>query len=171
MRLRFRFIILDPDLENAHQPMNDRLQRLKMRFINFYPPLLGAGIRSRLVDPYTYRVEMKLTAFNNGLFDCHFGGSLYAMCDPWFALILIAHLGTDFIVWDKAASIQFIRPGRSNVSAIFNIPPARVAEIRKAADANQKTEPTFVVDILDNQAQVVAHVEKLVYVRKKNRPA
>ena len=142
-------------------------QRLLERMVNFYPPFLGAGIRSRPIDEYTVRVEMKMTALNRNLVGSHFGGSLYAMCDPWFMLILMRALGPDYIVWDKAASIQFLKPGRGTVTATFHIPPERVAEIRRAADENSKIEPIFSVEVLDTAGQPVARVEKLLYVRKK----
>ena len=147
--------------------MNFR-QRLMERFINLYPPLLGAGIRSRTLDERTIEVEMKLTASNRNIVGVHFGGSLYAMCDPWFMLILIRQLGADYIVWDKAASIQFKKPGKGTVRARFHISPERVEEIRKDADAQTKIEPTFVVDVVDTEGQVIARVEKLLYVRRKN---
>ena len=68
--------------------MSTHWQRFRERWINFYPPFLGAGIHSERIDDLTMRVEMKLTALNQNIFGTHFGGSLYAMCDPWFALIL-----------------------------------------------------------------------------------
>ena len=141
--------------------------RLRERLINFYPPLLGAGIRSRTIDDLTIHVEMKLTAFNRNIVGVHFGGSLYAMCDPWFMLIMMRALGPDYIVWDKAASIKFVSPGRGTVNAVFQIPQERVNEIRAAADRAEKIEPTFLVDVLGERGQVIAHVEKLLYVRKK----
>lgn len=146
--------------------MNSFWRRFRERFINFYPPLLGAGIRSHYIDEQTIRVEMKMTPLNRNIVGVHFGGSLYAMCDPWFMLILMREL-PDYIVWDKAASIKFVRPGRGKVTAIFHIPQERVNEIRSAADQGEKVEPLFTVDVLDEQGQVVAHVEKLLYVRKK----
>jgi acyl-coenzyme A thioesterase PaaI-like protein len=141
--------------------------QVRERFINFYPPLLGAGIRSRTVDELTIDVEMKLTALNRNIVGVHFGGSLYAMCDPWFMLILMRALGRDYIVWDKAAGIRFVSPGRGTVRAHFHIPQERVDEIRAAADRDGKLEPTFTVDVLDMQGKMVAQVEKLLYVRRK----
>ncbi len=148
--------------------MSTRWQRLRERFINYYPPLLGAGIRAHRIDERTTRVELKLTALNRNIVGVHFGGSLYAMCDPWFMLILMKLLGKDYIVWDKAASIQFLKPGRGTVTATFHIPQERVDEIRAAADRDGKVEPTFTVDVIDDQNQAIARVEKLLYVRKKN---
>lgn len=131
--------------------------------------MVGAGIRSRIVDEQTVEVEMKLTPLNRNLVGVHFGGSLYAMCDPWFMLILMRLLGREYIVWDKAASIQFKKPGRGTVKARFYVPPGRVEEIRRDADAQGKTEPTFMVDVMDEEGQVIAHVEKLLYVRRRKK--
>jgi acyl-coenzyme A thioesterase PaaI-like protein len=146
--------------------MNFR-QRWMERLINLYPPLVGAGIRSSTIDERTVEVEMKLTLFNVNLVGVHFGGSLYAMCDPWFMLILMRLLGKDYIVWDKAASIQFKKPGRGRVKARFHIPPERVEEIRRDVDVQGKIEPVFFVDVVGEEGEVIASVEKLLYVRRK----
>ena len=129
--------------------------------------MLGAGIRSRTVDEHTVVVEMKLTALNRNIIGVHFGGSLYAMCDPWFMLILMRLLGKDYIVWDKAAGIKFKKPGKGTVRARFHIPAERVEQIRADADALGKIEPVFHVDVLDDTGEVIASVEKLLYVRRK----
>lgn len=143
-----------------------------LKWINFYPPFLGTGIRvvHSSSDFRTIRVASKLGRRNLNAVGTHFGGTLYMMCDPFFMLILMRALGDDYIVWDKAANIQFVRPGRGTVTATFHIPPERIDEIRAAADRGEKIEPTFAVDVVDEQNQVVAHVEKLIYVRKK-KPA
>jgi acyl-coenzyme A thioesterase PaaI-like protein len=147
--------------------MRDPMRLLK--WINFYPPFIGAGIRVVHTAP-DYRsicVQLKLTRLNLNAVGTHFGGSLYAMCDPWFMLLLMHHLGNGYVVWDKAATIQFLRPGRGTVTATFGMPQDRVDEIRCRADADEKVEPTFAVDVVNEKNQVVARVEKLLYVRKK----
>lgn len=141
-----------------------------MKWINWYPPLLGAGIRVTRVAPdfRAIRVEMKLTRLNLNAVGTHFGGSLYAMCDPWFMLMLMHALGDGYIVWDKSANIQFIKPGRGTVAAEFRITPELVDDLRARADAGEKIEPTLAVDVRGEDGEVVAHVDKLLYVRKKN---
>jgi acyl-coenzyme A thioesterase PaaI-like protein len=140
------------------------------RFINFYPPFLGAGIRVEQdgQDPYSMRACMRLTRLNRNLHGAHFGGSLYALCDPFFALILIRCLGGEYVVWDRSAYIDFLRPGRGTVCANFHIPPEQVDEIRRRADAGETLEPIFQVDVFDKAGQVIAHVEKRLYVRRRN---
>jgi hypothetical protein len=89
------------------------------------------------------------------------------MCDPFFVILLLRHLGAGYAVWDKAAHIQFLRPGSGPVYATFHIPAERIAEIRAQADAGEKVEPLFQVEVVDEAGQVIAQVEKRLYVRKK----
>jgi hypothetical protein len=137
-----------------------------MRLLSLYPPYLGAGIRVKASpDLRTFEVRMKIRWWNRNYVATHFGGSLYSMCDPFFMLILVEALGPGYVVWDKAASIRFLRPGRGTVHATFHIPLVRIEEIRAAAEARGKVEPTFQVNVLDEAGEVVAEVEKLLYVR------
>src|ERR1700756_4653555 len=94
----------------------------------FSPPYLGAGVRVRLAakDLSRVEVEMRLTPWNRNFVGTHFGGSLYSMCDPFLMLMLMARLGPEYVVWDKSAAIEFIRPGRGTVAATFELPQARV---------------------------------------------
>jgi Domain of unknown function (DUF4442) len=138
--------------------------------IRFYPPYLGAGVRvTHISDDFRIvKVEMPLRFYNKNYVGTHFGGSLYSMCDPFFMLMLINILGKDYIVWDKAASIRFKKPGKGLVKATFEIPEERIAEIRAAADSQGKVEPQFQVAVTDSDGQVVAEIDKLLYVRRKS---
>jgi acyl-coenzyme A thioesterase PaaI-like protein len=146
-----------------------RLRRALLRLMSFYPPFLGAGIRVVRVAPdqRTYEVRMRLTRWNRNYVGTHFGGSLYAMCDPFYMLILIEALGPGYAVWDKAATIRFRRPGRGTVRARFHIPEERLAAIRAEADAAGRAEPRFTVEVRDREGEVVAEVEKLLSVRRR----
>lgn len=143
-------------------------RRWRLRLLNLYPPYLGAGVRVRAsADLRTFDVRMTLRWWNRNYVGTHFGGSLYTMCDPFYMLILFEQLGRDYIVWDKAATIRFRRPGKGTVRALFQIPPERIDEIRAAADRDGKVEPVFTVEVRDEKGDLVAEVEKLLYVRRK----
>ena len=148
---------------------DERERRKLLRILKFYPPFVGAGIRVKSIAPgfRTIEVEMPLRFWNKNLVGTHFGGSLYAMCDPFFMMILIRNLGPEYIVWDKAATIRFKRPGKGLVRASFHIDEARIAEIRQQADSQSKVEPEFTTVVTDLEGTVIAEVDKLLYVRKK----
>jgi acyl-coenzyme A thioesterase PaaI-like protein len=113
---------------------------------------------------------MRLTPWNRNYFGTHFGGSLYAMCDPFFVLILAENLGREYAVWDKSATIRFRRAGRGTVHARFHIPPERIAAIRREVDERGKAEPSFAVEVRDEADAVVCEIEKLLHVTRR-RPA
>ena len=144
-------------------------QKLRLKLINLYPPFLGAGIRVRRTDPGTFEVRMKLRWWNQNYVGTHFGGSLYTLCDPFYMLLLMEALGRDYIVWDKKAEIRFLKPGRGTVRARFHIPEERVEEIRSQVADQGKVQPRFTVDVVDQEGEAVARVEKLLYVRRKDR--
>jgi acyl-coenzyme A thioesterase PaaI-like protein len=155
--------------------MPDSAQTRRRKFqrrLTFYPPFLGAGIRIKHVsdDIRTVEVHMPLHFWNQNYVGTHFGGSLYAMCDPFFMLILINNLGKDYVVWDKSATIRFKKPGTGTVKAVFHVPQERIDEIRSQADVQGKVEPQFQVQVTDQDGNVVAEVDKLLYVRRK-KPA
>ncbi|MGC1450503.1 MAG: DUF4442 domain-containing protein [Candidatus Sulfotelmatobacter sp.] len=139
------------------------------RWINFWPPFLGAGIRIKYISPDTKAidVEMRLSFWNANYVGTHFGGSLFAMADPFYMLMLMANLGRDYIVWDKAASIRYRKPGKGTVRAEFRLSDAQLNDIREKLKTLPKYEPTFQVEVKDESGEVVAVVEKLVHVRRK----
>jgi len=141
------------------------------REINLYPPYLGACVRVTHVSDDFRRVdvEMPLRFYNRNYFGTHFGGSLYSMCDPFYVLMLANILGPEYIVWDKAANIRFRKPGKGVMRASFQLTEEKIAEIRAAAETQPKVEPLFHVLVKDAEGNVVAEIDKLLYIRKKNK--
>ena len=112
-------------------------------------------------------VQMRLHWWNANYVGTHYGGSLYSMADPFYMLMLIANLGRDYVVWDKAASIRFRKPGSGTVRAEFRITQSQLDELRAELQAHETIEPTFVVHVKDDQGEVVAEVDKLLHIRRK----
>jgi len=141
--------------------------------LRLYPPFLGAGIWvQRIADDFlSVDVRMRLRFWNKTGVGTHFGGSLYAMCDPFFMLILMKTLGPDYLVWDKAAAIRFKKPGRGTVSATFRVSRERVDQIRAETDLHGRSEPQFQALVKDADDNVIAEVDKVLLVRKKEKSA
>jgi acyl-coenzyme A thioesterase PaaI-like protein len=140
------------------------------RWINFWPPFIGAGIRVKRIAPdmKAVDVEMKLRWWNANYVGTHFGGSLFAITDAFYMLMLMANLGRDYIVWDKAATIRYRKPGRGTVRAEFRVTDAQIEDIREKLTTLLKYEPVFKIEVKDEQGTLVAEVDKVLYVRKKD---
>ena len=139
------------------------------RIINIYGPYLGAGVRVRHLakDFREAEVEMRLHWYNRNYVGTHFGGSLFAMIDPFYMLLLMNTLGRDYIVWDASASIDFLRPGRGTVRARFSVTDSMLAEIYEKTAHGEKFLPTYEVHIVDDQGELVARARKTLYIRRK----
>ena len=138
-----------------------------LRSINIWPPFFGAGIRVRWRSNQAVDVEMRLRFWNRNYVGTHYGGSLYSMADPFYMLMLMENLGRDYIVWDKAASIRFRKPGKGRVKAEFRLTDAQLDDIREKLKLQEKYEPTFVVEVKDEAGDVVAEVQKVLHIRRK----
>jgi hypothetical protein len=106
--------------------MNARLFRFG---INLWPPFLFTGIHVTRITP-DYRqidVALRLRPWNRNYVGTHFGGSLFAMTDPFWMLGLLHILGRDYYVWDRAGAIDFLKPGRGTVRTSFRIDDALLA--------------------------------------------
>ena len=139
--------------------------------MNLWPPYRGAGIRVRSIaaDWSEATVELRQRWLNRNYVGAHFGGSLFAMTDPFYALLLMHRLGERYLVWDQAARIDFVAPGRGTVSARFHLPAERVEAIRAQAARGDKVLAEFEAEIRDQAGGIVARVRKTVYVRLKPR--
>lgn len=141
--------------------------------VNFYPPYLGAGVRVTEIasDWRRLRVEMPLRWYNRNYVGTHFGGSLYSMTDPFLMIMVIRNLGEDYVVWDKAAAIEYVSPGRGRVSAEFTLTEDVLEELRLQTASGDKYVRWFEIDVLGPDGTLVARVKRQLYVRRKARLA
>ena len=141
------------------------------RLLNCWPPFLFAGIRVRAIaDDFRYaRVELGLHWYNRNFVGTHFGGSLFAMTDPFWMLLTMNALGPDYIVWDQAGAIEFLAPGRGKVSVEFRLDNAVLEELRVATADGEKALRWFETDVRAADGSVVARVRKQLYVRRKRQ--
>ena len=139
--------------------------------VSVYPPYLCSGVKVREISPDFRRVvvTMALRWYNRNYVGTQFGGSLYAMTDPFLMIMVMKNLGSDYIVWDKAAEIDFVRPGTTDVSAEFLITEEDLKKIKDEVEKQGKFLPQFDVNVVDKNGEIVAKVKKILYVRKKKK--
>ena len=141
------------------------------RMINVYPPYLGAGVKVEYIsdDWKELHVSMQLRWYNRNAVGTHFGGSLYSMVDPHLMLLLMQLLGKEYLVWDKSAAIEFVKASKKKVMAVIKISDSDIEAIRRKTQNGGKYLPKFFIEIKDESDELVAIIEKVIYVRKKIR--
>jgi hypothetical protein len=143
--------------------------RSAFKVMRFWPPYLGAGVRVVKVSKNLLflRVQMRGFFWNQNISGMHFGGSLYSMVDPFYALLLMCHLGPDYVILDSSASIEYLHKAKGSVFADFSLTQEQVEHIREKAQSGEKIEPHFDVCIYDEKGKIVTKIHKVLYIRKK----
>jgi acyl-coenzyme A thioesterase PaaI-like protein len=143
--------------------------RLMRWMFRLWPPFRGMGIRVREIAPDFRRVvvELRQRMLNRNFVGTHFGGSMFAMADPFYMIMMMQVLGRDYVVWDKAGTIRFLKPGRGTLLARFELTQAMVDEVLRKTAGGEKFEPTYSVDVVDAKGETVARVDKTLHIRRK----
>ena len=142
--------------------------RLLKRLLNLYPPYLGAGVKVTHIreDWKELHVSMARRWYNRNAVGTHFGGSLYSMVDPHLMLLLMQLLGDAYRVWDKSARIEFIKASKSRVKAVISISDEVLEAIKRQTKDGDKYFADFMVELMDEEGNLVARVDKTIYIRK-----
>lgn len=151
--------------------MNTRDYLLKLW--NFWPPFLFSGISAEKVSKdYRHIVSrLKLRFWNANFVGTQYGGSIFSLADPFYMIMLIKNLGPEYVVWDKSARINYLKPGKTDLSAEFKLSEEDLEGIRKAVAETGKIEWSRVIDIKNAQGEIVAQVEKIISIKKKHSHA
>ncbi|HEX6912891.1 MAG TPA: DUF4442 domain-containing protein [Longimicrobium sp.] len=150
--------------------MSESIRTRMMRWgFNWFPAYRGTGGRITYIarDWREIRVRVPLSRRTRNYVGTIFGGSMYGAVDPIYMVMLIQALGPDYVVWDKAASIRFRRPGRTTLHARFVLDDAELDAIRGALVDQPSVDRTYVVELADAEGTVHAVIEKVIHVRSK----
>ena len=150
--------------------MPESLKTRLMRWgFNFYPAYRGTGARITYIagDWREVHIRLPLSWRTRNYVGTIFGGSIYAAVDPFPMLMLIHVLGPDYMVWDKAASIRFRRPGRSALYATIELDEEETENIKAELARQPSTDRVYQLDSQDEDGTICASVQKTIYIQRR----
>lgn len=150
--------------------LKDRIGPRAFRWMmNLWPCYRGTGGRVTHISPdwKEMRVRLPLSLRTRNYVGSIFGGSLYAAVDPPYMLMLIRLLGPEYVVWDKAASIRFLKPGRTTLFATCRVEDRELNEIRRLLETDSRIDRTYRITLVDGDGTPHAEVDKVIQIRKK----
>ena len=139
--------------------------------LNLIPCYRRTGARIDRIDHERREVIVKLPLNwkTRGFFGTMFGGSMYGAVDPVYMVMLNKLLGPEFVVWDKAASIRFRRPGRTALYARFTLAEDELDGIRAELERSASVERTYQVELKDEEGEVYASIEKTLHIKRREK--
>ena len=142
--------------------------RIRALGFSLFPAYFGTGAHlSYISDDWRHaEVVLPLTLRTRNYRGTIFGGSIYGAVDPLYMVMLIKCLGPEYSVWDKAASIRFLKPGKGTLRAVLALSEDELAVIRAEAAEGRPIDREYVIELADATGKVSARVEKTIYIRK-----
>jgi acyl-coenzyme A thioesterase PaaI-like protein len=133
---------------------------------NLFPAYRGTGARvTHISDDYRLiRIKLPLNWRTRNYVGTIFGGSLYGAVDPILMIMLIRNLGPDFVVWDKAASIRFRKPGKQTLYAEFRLDQPEIDEIKAVLLERDSVDRIYDVELIDAAGDTHCVVRKTIYI-------
>lgn len=149
------------------QSMKTRLWRFAF---NHWPCYRRSGGRVTYIaaDWLELKVRLPLNLRTRNYVGTIYGGSMFGAVDPFFMMMLLKTLGSDFIVWDKSGSIRFKKPGRSTLYARFRIEPGEAETIRAELKTKKSVDRIYTVELKDGDGLVHAIVDKTMFITLKD---
>jgi hypothetical protein len=136
---------------------------------NFWPPFFFAGIKiQHLSNDFRHvKVRLKLRFWTANYVGTQYGGSMYSMTDPFYMLMLLKNLGNNYIVWDKSATITYLKPGKTDLFAEFILTEDDINSIKTTLEHQEKMEWSKEIEIKDSNQNIIAKVVKVIHIRVK----
>lgn len=140
------------------------------KLMNFFPTYRRTGGRVIFISDnwVDVHIRLKLGWGTRNYVGTMFGGSMASAADPIFMIQLMRILGDNYIVWDKAASIRFKRPGNQTLYCRFYLPQELLDTIKKRVETEKEFDLELATDWVDKTGKVYATVSKILYIAEKS---
>jgi hypothetical protein len=151
-----------------HKPSSFKM-RLFTFALNLFPTYRRTGGRATFIaaDFSDVHIRLKLGWGTRNYVGTMFGGSMASAADPIYMIQLMRLLGDDYVVWDKAASIRFKRPGDRTLYTRFLITDELLARLKERVLTEQEFDIELSADWVDKEGTVYATVSKVLYIASK----
>lgn len=146
-----------------------RQSRLWRFGVNVWPCIWCTGSAVQFVsgDFKELHLRLKLNIRTRNRVGTVFGGSMYSSVDPYFMLMFMQVLGKDYVVWDKAASMKFVRPVTGTIKTRFLISDELVKDVKHHIELRGEYTFDLPLHYEDEQGKVYATFTKTIYAADK----
>ncbi|KAA5827363.1 DUF4442 domain-containing protein [Algibacter amylolyticus] len=119
-------------------------------------------------DLHYVKIKIPLSWKNKNFVGSIFGGSMLSATDPIYMIQLIKILGDDYVVWDKAATIKYRRPGKETIFCEFVFSPEDIVNIKKDIKVKGEIDIVKTPNIVNKEGVVIAELSKTIYIADKD---
>src|SRR6201996_7383697 len=131
--------------------------------MRFYPPLLFQRIWvvKFYKDFRGVKVKVNKSLINNNYNNSIFGGTIFASADPFYPLLfhqILTHKGYKIRIWLKSASIDYIKPGRTDLFFNIDISETDIEEIEHVLNKTGKHIKAYPIEMFNEAGELCVAV-------------
>jgi len=119
-------------------------------------------------DLHYVKIRLKLNWKNRNYAGSIFGGSMLSATDPIYMIQLIQILGKDYVVWDKAVTAKYKRPGKSTIYGEFIFTEEEIEALKTKLKTEQQVDIIKTMNLVNDKKEVIAEFTKTLYIAKKD---
>ena len=136
------------------------------------PPLLLQRIWVKKIHKNFKGADVKI---NRSLFTLNFGnaifgGTIYTATDPFYAMLfgqILRNKDYKITIWLKSASIQFLKPAKSDLYYSINITDEMIKEIEAELNNKGVFVKSYAIEVFSKNKELTAIAKNEIYIRKK----
>lgn len=118
-------------------------------------------------DLHIVKIKIPLSWKNKNYVGSIFGGSMLSATDPIYMIQLMNILGNDYVVWDKAATIKYKRPGKETIFCEFIFTKEDILNIKNDVKSKGEIDIVKTPKIVTKDGVIIAELSKTIYVASK----
>jgi len=151
---------------NMTESLKSRLTRI---LFNYFPMFwsTGAKITYLAADFKEIHIKLPLSWRTRNYVGTIFGGSMFSATDVLYFLLVVKNIGEDYIVWDKASSIRFKKPGKGTLYTKAVISDEEIEIIKTELLNVDKIDRVYYLDLIDEAGDICASIEKTIHIQNK----
>ena len=140
--------------------------------MRLYPPLLLQRIWVQKIHKDFKGADIKI---NRSLFTLNFGksifgGTIYSGTDPFYAMLfgqILRNKNYHITIWLKSASIQFLKPARTDLFYKIHITEEMIKEAETGLNNKGIFVKTYAIEVYSKNKELTAIARNEIYIRKK----
>lgn len=140
--------------------------------MRFYPPMLLQRIWVQKIHTGFRGTDIKI---NRSLFTLNFGkaifgGTIFSATDPFYAILfgqILKHKGYNITVWLKSASIQYLKPGKTDLYYSISVTEEMINEVESELNTKGVFVKTYTIEVYSKTGELCAVAKNEIYIRKK----
>ncbi len=154
-----------------HTKLTESLRTRLYRYaMNAFPAIFGTGVKILFIEDKWHEVQLRLAVnfWSRNYVGTIFGGSMFSATDPFYMIMLYRILGTEYVVWDKSATIRFKRPGTEKIYARLILTPDFIEKVKSEVSEKGEMNYELKVNWVNKNEKVIAEIDRTLYVATKS---